>query len=87
MVDYFRKSLDLVVLKFKHHLEFLIVDIFIIIDLDHKLIGAIYVIMVLPLIRTGDYVVIIANSFAFIYLAITSTADGIEESVATLSPI
>ena len=35
MVDYLRKSLDLVVLKFKHHLKFLIMDIFIIIDFNH----------------------------------------------------
>ena len=89
MVDYLRKSLDLVVLKFKHHLKFLIMDIFIIIDFNHKLPWAIYVIiaMVLPLVWTRDYVVIVANSFALIHLAITSTADRIKKGVATLSPI
>lgn len=87
MVDNLRKSLDLVVLKFEHHLQFLIVDIFIIIYFNHEFLLSIDVIMVLPLVRTGDYVVIVANSFSFIDLAITSTADRVEKCVATLSSI
>ena len=66
-------------------------NVFIIINFDDELIvplsNHIIVTMVQSLIGARDYVVIVSNSFAFINLAVASTAYRIKKSVATLGPV
>ena len=91
VVDDFWKSFDLVMLKFEHHLELLVMNNFIIIYFDHKLFLALsdYVIeaMVQPLIWARYNIIIVSNSFSFIDSAVASTTYGIKQGIATLSPI